>query len=284
MIKRLGILLPGRVYRAVQLCRSEQKLKAAAGRQPRAPHGLPGELIVSLTSYPPRFGVVHLTLRSILNQTVRPDRIILWVATSDADAVTRKMNSLVGEGVEIRYVPNVQSYKKLVFALSEFPEAFIATADDDVCYPVDWLEILVEGYKSNPGFITCHRAHRLTSIGSSTLAPYMSWEWDVQDVIARHPSIDLLPTGLAGILYPPHSLHPDVTNSALFMELCPTADDLWFYWMARRAGTMYRKVGGVFEHYYWPGTQDEALFDHNSVENDHQLRKLVDQFGMPLSM
>src|SRR5690606_34955355 len=46
-------------------------------------HALPGRLIVSLTSYPARFKGLAKTLRTLLAQTVRPDRLILWVAHSD---------------------------------------------------------------------------------------------------------------------------------------------------------------------------------------------------------
>ena len=40
------------------------------GRQ----HPLPGKLVVSLTSYPPRFAALPLTMRSLLCQAVKPDR------------------------------------------------------------------------------------------------------------------------------------------------------------------------------------------------------------------
>ena len=54
----------------------------------RAPaHGRSRELIVSLTSYPKRFSTLHLTLKSLLTQSVRPDRVILWLAEADKNAV-----------------------------------------------------------------------------------------------------------------------------------------------------------------------------------------------------
>ena len=47
------------------------------------PHGLATELIVSLTSYPPRFAVLAKTLRSLIDQRVKPDRLVLWIAHDD---------------------------------------------------------------------------------------------------------------------------------------------------------------------------------------------------------
>ena len=46
-------------------------------------HSLDKELIVSLTSYPKRFDILPITIQSLLNQTVKPDRIILWLYEKD---------------------------------------------------------------------------------------------------------------------------------------------------------------------------------------------------------
>jgi hypothetical protein len=146
-------------------------------------------------------------------------------------------------------------------------------------YKPDWLEALVAGHQ--PGVITCWRAHRVPR-SPGRLPPYRSWQWDVQDSAVRDPSDDLLPTGSGGILYPPGCFHPDVTNRQLYMTLCPDADDIWFYWQARRTGTRYRKVGGEFERIFVPDTQGERLFDANSTANDHHISAMFDHFGSPL--
>jgi hypothetical protein len=38
-------------------------------------------------------------------------------------------------------------------------------------------------------------------------------------------------------LFPPRSLHPDFSNTGIFMNLCPTTDDIWFWAMAVLNGT-----------------------------------------------
>jgi hypothetical protein len=121
-------------------------------------------------------------------------------------------------------------------------------------------------------------------VTTSKLPAYLSWEFDVQDEAARRPSIDLLATGVGGILYPPNSLHPDVREAALFQRLCPTGDDLWFYWMARRIGTMYLKVGPAFDTIIWPGTDEHALFHQNADANDWQIGALLERYGLPTGL
>jgi hypothetical protein len=246
------------------------------------PHGLPGELIVSLTSFPPRFGVLALTLESLMRQTIAADRIVLWIAETDRDRLPRAI--LADPRLTVEFVPDIRSYKKLIFALDAFPQAYIATADDDVFYPPDWLEALVSGQSDERAVITYHRGHRMVREPDGRLAPYLRWEWDVQDARARRPSRDILPTGVGGILYPPGVLHPDVTDQAIFTRLCPTADDLWFYWMARRAGALYKKVGPPFELVVWPVATAVDLATANMTDNDVQIDRLIERYGFAPDM
>lgn len=257
-----------------------ERARGLVRRHPRS-HGLPGELILSLTSHAPRFPTLHRTLASLLRQTVKPDRLVLWLAEAERDRLPQKVRALCRQGLEIRFGHDLRSYKKLIPALVQFPDAFIAAADDDVAYPSDWLGTLVASFDPAAPSILCRRAHRLAMAGGA-VAPYRAWEKDVQDDRARAPSADLIPTGVGGVLYPPGALHPDVVDASLFTRLCPDADDFWFYWMGQRAGSRVRKVGGRFRYVDWPGSQAIALHPANLEGGyDRQIRALVEAFGLP---
>lgn len=260
------------------------RYRRAYGAVASKKHGLPASLIISLTSFPPRFATLDLTLATLLHQRTKADHIILWIAQADFSKLTPKIKKKLNQGVQLRLVDDVRSYKKLVFAVDEFPESYIVTADDDVFYPPDWLGELVEGQAKASGVITCHRVHRVTKKVDGAIAPYSEWERDVQDEAAYQPSCDLMPTGIGGILYPPRWFHPDLTERTLFERYAPSADDLWFFWCARRAGSQYMKVGGQFRDLSWEGSQENRLYDHNLVENDRQIISLVSTFGDPLAM
>lgn len=260
--------------------RNAQRSALRRARRPRAGlgHKLSGELIVSLTSYPARFGTLHLTLGCLLDQSVKADRTILWIAHDDLNRVPDAVRELERHGLEIRGCEDLRSYKKLIPALEAFPSAYIATADDDVYYAPAWLEQLVHG--TGQGIIACHRAHRLRRSAGGALENYLEWDFAVADRQSGKRSADILPTGIGGILYPPHSLDSRVTNREMFQRLCPDGDDLWFYWCARMAGTLYRKVGGKFRMISWPGTQDDSLWLSNSAGgNDRMIRALEKEFG-----
>lgn len=287
MLRRVAqALLPRNLQDELRLRRAikgiEERLRRERPKVTPRSHGLSQAVYVSLTSYPPRFRTLHLTLETLLRQSVRPDGILLWIARQDLRKLPRKVKALARRGIDIRACDDLRSYKKLVFALGAYPDSILVTADDDVSYPIDWLETLVAGIVSEEPVVVCHRAHRLIVNGNGDIAPYADWQFDVQDEAARRPSSDLVPVGVGGILYPPGCLSDEATQRATFMELSPTADDLWFYWMARRAGTRHKKVGGKFAREHWPQSQANRLFDQNGAGgNDAQIRALQSAFGSP---
>jgi hypothetical protein len=143
------------------------------------PHGLPAALVVSLTSYPPRFGTLSLTLRSLLLQTVKADRTILWIAHADIQLLPKNVTDLQAAGLEIRATEDMKSYKKIIPALEAFPDAFICTADDDVYYWPTWLEELVAVARMTERVVVCHRAHEITLDAQGHFYPYDKWVLDV---------------------------------------------------------------------------------------------------------
>lgn len=240
---------------------------------PARAHRLPGELVVSVTSHPPRFGTLHLSLACLLDQSVSPDRIVLWIARSDARFLPESVTSLQNRGLQISLCDDIGPFKKLIPALEHNPEAYIVTADDDLYYPSRWLEALTQA--SDGETIVCHIAHRPRPNPRGELAPYAEWQKNVQDRRARSPSGDIMPTSGGGVLYPPGSLAPHVTDCNRFMTLCPTGDDLWYHWAAMMKGTPAKKVGGKMRAVPWPNSQGDNLWRVNRRgTNDEMLQAL----------
>ncbi len=247
----------------------------------RRPHSLPAELIVSVTSYRPRFPGLATALKSILRQTIKADRTILWIDHTDLEFIPRNVLDLEDRGLEIKSVKTpMRSYAKIIPALQRFPDAFLVTADDDLRYRPDWLERLVAEYQGLNEVI-CHRAHQIRVGVGNMPGPYPTWE---KEIGARDPSPLIFATGVGGVLYPPKILHPDVTDVETFKSLCPIEDDVWLYWMARRNGIMAHKIGPRFNFDYIEGSQDVALHHQNVGEkkNDIQIAAMIARYGSPL--
>ena len=91
--------------------------------------------------------------------------------------------------------------------------------------------------------------------------------------------------GAGGILYPPKSLNPIVTDVELFLKLAPKADDLWFKAMSLIDGVQ------VFQSKNPPkrlipliGTQKISLKKEN-VDKDLNLKQweqLTDYFNLEM--
>ena len=193
------------------------------------------------------------------------------------------MLRLKERGVEIRFCEDYKSYKKLIPTLREFPEAIIITVDDDVIYPMDLVERLIKAYKKDPGSVHYCRGHRIILNENKKPVSYNNW-------INNYKGLDLsslnFPTGIGGILYPPHCFHQDVLREDIFMKLCPLADDIWFKTMSLLNGYYSRKVES-----YIPFDKefvDVAYMQHDSLmaknvykgKNDAQLKKVFEYYNV----
>lgn len=247
----------------------------------------PCEVIVSLTTYGRRLHDVYLTIESIMQGSARPNRIILWL--QDDYKTMRLPSSLLrlqARGLEIEYCQDLKSYKKLISALLRFPDACIVTIDDDIIYDVDMLESLLNSWNQHPECIHAHRVHQIAINTDGTPKKYSDWtKCTIPD---GEPAKHLLFTGVGGVLYPPHCLADETTDIAMFQQLAPWADDLWFYCMARKKGTLICKTpsrsaeGQLYVTNY--RSQGGALWTRNvsGGNNDTQLAAILNHFSITL--
>lgn len=156
------------------------------------------KFVVTLTSYGSRVEkTAPHAIFSLLNQTIVPDRIILWLA--HGTPIPTILKTFSEAGLEIRFCDDLKSYNKLIPALSEFPNDVLITVDDDVFYPQNWLEQLKNSHQADPSKIHVHRAHEIGVDGEGNLLPYKDWMFCIQSTDNEEK---IFPTGVGGILYP----------------------------------------------------------------------------------
>ncbi len=236
------------------------------------------DVIVSLTSFPARFSNLELVIKSLKKQVWQPEKIILWVSYADYEKLPLDVSQLQDEQFEIRQCDDLRSYKKLIPALEQFPSKTIVTADDDLYYWPDWLRKLVKIHKSNPTAIVAHRVHR---INPHNIKSYLDWEHSVTCLDSQEMSPWNFPTGVAGVLYPSGCFYPDVLNRNLFLKLCPTGDDIWFYWMFR-LNNRYAIGSGVKDCFVSIDSHNSPnLYETNMFkgENNRQIENMLHHYG-----
>lgn len=190
----------------------------------------PKKVIISLTSYGRRVkDILPYTIHSLLRQSYKPDAVILWLDYDNWNDgnIPQKLKALQAKGLTIRYCKDIKSYKKHILSLTEFPDDIIITTDDDFYYSQDFIKRLMDAYEKDPNRVYTHRAHR-PIFKNDTLMPYDQWE----KLIYNKTNYPIFPTTGGGCLFQKRLLHHDVLKEELFTKLCPTADDVWFYFMA----------------------------------------------------
>jgi len=239
------------------------------------------DIIVSLTTYGKRIYDVALTIESIMEQTMKANRIVLWLDYSFQNVrLPGSIDALRKRGLEVKFCEDIRSYKKLIPSLKAFPNDAIITIDDDIFYEYDLLENLIVSYLKNPSYIYCSRYHKMEFDEHGDLMPYMQWHLCCQEQEPRH--INFM-TGVGGGLYPPHSLDDEVFNDEVFKDICQTGDDIWFNAMAIKKGTLVQKV---YTHDCDPyiensRVQDVALWRVNNGKvnmNDVQIKAVFSKY------
>ena len=135
------------------------------------------EIIVSLTSYGTRIHEASLAIESLMQQTMKPNRIVLWLDNSfEGKKLPQALLRQKKRGLEISFCPDIQSYKKLIHQMRQTPKDAIITADDDILYDFDVLEHLILAYLNNPRMIHCCRVHKIGINAGGALLPYEKWE------------------------------------------------------------------------------------------------------------
>lgn len=250
-------------------------------------------VVVSLTSYGSRVkSSVVYTIYSLIRQTIRPKRIVLWLdqQTYNDKNLPSQLRLLCNYGLEVRYAKDLRSYTKIIHALTAFPDKHIITVDDDVYYGKTLVEKLIEAHKQHPQAIITSYAKVPTTDRRNQLEPYTKWpEYYHATADWHYDSYRLLPLGVGGVLYPSGVFDEEVKNESVFTRLCPKADDIWLYVMGLRCQAEKRILTDARIAYYHTDllrqcmTRDR-LTNANRLggENDTQLQALLAHYNITL--
>lgn len=243
------------------------------------------DVIVSLTTYPARIKTINQTIKTIIDQTYPYKLLVLWLAPSqfpnkEKDLPTELIEMVKRKTIQVCWYQDIRSYKKLIPTLKKYPNDAIVTIDDDLLYPKDLLQRLVNAYYSSPKMIHTLRAHGIIINSLFEFLPYRSWKNPLNE---SAPSYFNFLTGGAGCLYPPNTLSKIVFKERQIKGLCPLADDIWFWASAVLNGVPINLVTPTIGQLkYVPNSQDSdsTLWKKNVLQgaNDEQLHCVLKKF------
>lgn len=268
------------IYHGKKRLRYLEKAKLEYGLSDRASGT--EQYIVSMASYAERYKVLPMALKSLLHQSMKPDKIIVWLdEDTEENSLTEELTEFCKYGVEFCHTSDgIKPHKKYLYAMKRYPQANIITVDDDLIYSEDMVESLIKAHQKFPYCVCARRVHRITFAKTGAINPYMDWKYEDRE--SAEPSLLLCATGGGGVLYPSgRSMPVETFDVPLIKELSLEADDIWLKVMELR-----NKISVVWvkNRYVMPyeveNSQNTSLNSSNVWEgkNDLFIQKLLDRY------
>lgn len=235
------------------------------------------DYVVSLTTYPARVGNVWRVIEMAANQRGIKEKyaICLYLIKSEFEGVDlpAKIKELQARGLTVKFnEENLKCHNKYFYAFKDYPEKTVITIDDDLQYNHHTISELIKKNKEYPDCIIYNRGNRILKN-----EPYNNWSF-VENMAC--PQQDVFPTGVGGVLYPPHCCNEFVTDMGVIKKTCLRADDLWLNFMSRLNHTKVVQSGLKSTYMVLPDTsQQTALWLVNNdviqVGNDVQINEIT---------
>ena len=191
-------------------------------------------LTFTLTTFPDRIDTVQYTLRSLFTQSMKPDRVILWLAKEEFEG--REFPESIKEfqkvGLEIRYCENMFGHKRYYQLIPEQKEnECIVMFDDDILFPKHLVERLYNTWKKNPNCVVCDRGQVFQLDKDGAVLNPGRWS-SISPIGVKKPSFRVLASPGGGCLVPPNALYKDACDTELIKKYAIKTGDIWLMFMA----------------------------------------------------
>lgn len=243
-------------------------------------------IVASLTTFPARLKHLNITIKSLMKQNLKADKIILYLGTdTKQSSIPKKLLKLQKYGLEIIYDCNdLKPHKKYLFAAKEYPNSFIVTVDDDLIYDKDMIEDLWNTHLKYPSAVCARRVHLIKKENNSLL-PYSNWETESSSKTT--PTHSLFSTNGAGTLFPLHTFDEIFLNEELISKLCLNADDIWIKFNLIRNNipvVWTGKFAFMPKEIFYPKNKNVTLMSQNVTrnKNDEYIDILQEYFNIKL--
>jgi hypothetical protein len=245
-------------------------------------------IIVSMTTFPARIDKVWLVIESILHQTQKPDKILLWLYEGefpDKNQLPKKLLNLEKRGLEIRFcTENIMPHNKYYHTIIEYPHSCVITIDDDIIYPPNLIEKFKITHQKYPKEIICNTTRKI-NVTNNKINEYKHWKIVNTNT---EPSYLYLTMGVGGALYPPKSLDQEFKNINKIKSLSLKTDDLWLKVMSLKARVKVLSIAGEYPGYIIPiifkNYNPKLMTDNIAGNNDENFQKLLEHYNISVTM
>ena len=234
---------------------------------------------ISLTSWRLRLPSLPLSLVLLLQQSLRPKEIVVWLTREDFQMFDGEVRNRFGEfGVRFGICDDLKSHKKWLPMIEEGHRTPFVVCDDDTIYPTSWFERLVAEDRSD-AYVGA-KCHWIICDQSGLIAPYSVWKKQIRT--NGEPSHSVFITGCGGAVIHPDRIPREFLDRSAITQKCPKADDIWLKAAHLAAGIPCYKTRYSFPCLELPGTYESGLAKSNVDDggNDEQIRNVSQYFSM----
>ena len=250
-------------------------------------------VIVSLTTYHPRLQFFEFSILSILNGSILPDKILIYVPKGFLSLVMNNDKSFLKNELNKGFIHiiemdvDLKCHSKYYYSFENYGEENdIILIDDDVVYYKNWLEDIIKDAHSETNYDIFAFKCVAVKINEETIEPYSEWTHCSKDLICKNGL--LYTEGVGGVFYRRNKLKHEVLNKDKFMKLAPNADDVWLWFCTHYNSLKIKFIipsNGQKLLYVIPNSQVVNLWAENTFNNrnDQYIRNCYKYFKEDLN-
>ncbi len=244
MVETMRIPILGKYWYLGLSALDQKKLEAEKiPQQPLNREAREEIIICSMTSFPARIEYVHLAIKSLMLQTCKPDKILLWLAEEQFPErkLPQSLFDLRQYGLETCWCHDMYGHKKYFYPVkNQKPNEVVITYDDDIIYSPLSIERLMRKHKEFPGCLVCERGQIIDSRKENINNPGR-WKTISLEGVGK-PTYRMNPSPGGGCLLPYGCFAQDALNEEKFRALAYKNDDLWYMFMCAENRTQMVKT------------------------------------------
>jgi hypothetical protein len=237
--------------------------------------------IASMTTYPQRFEYALEVIKLIEKQTKKPKALVINISEEDWHQAElnfiHQAKFLFSNHLIILPCINLKPANKIIPTAQKHGDEIIITFDDDVRYPLNRAEELLNNHYKYPENPIAYRT-RLVEFEGESVSPYSTWAISYN---SSEPNKLNFPTSVSGSLYPANFFTEDFFDIESYIYLSHDNDDIWTYFHVLLKGSSFIKAGNEVVPPGFSGSQNSALWKRNVSKggNDAIILKLEKKYG-----
>ena len=174
------------------------------------------QLIVSLTTNKENMKSLSVDrfIKTLLNQTLRPYKILLSIKKKDITYLSNYLISLINKNIiEVIYVKeDFESFNKYYYIPNNYKNFIIIVFDNNITLEKNSIKKLFKSYYLYPNAISARRVYKMKFNKQWNLKPFEFWKKDYKKL--TRPKFYLFAIHGEGALFPPNTLN--FTNEFIY--------------------------------------------------------------------